>query len=964
MRNWILLFYLFISCVVSISGQELSSPRRPVIPMLKDGSVAAYVLFTQPKQTRGLALAAPEGSGVQGDVFMGHRGAMPADDSQDKALYFQTAADEVVLATGTFYLTIEYSDRGQGSIEVDYQKQIDETKTEIQTERIFLRNSALWQQHTFLLRDAILNRGFVGDSDFRIRCPGVAMRAVWLSRMPPANPPRAVLQQMFRQPEIVAPTGYEFGIFLQESLQGEIWRDAEVMKKKVKLYKAWGAQYLVDTINAASLGRESWGYDFSSYAKRVEQAASHGMVWTPRIVIGDLSRLPQSVGGRLQRAMGTHRESEGPMASVWDAQLPEIYAGILQDLRRQVFEKRLTRIVLSFAGDWGPLLLSSDNLQTVGWPDLWAGDPLAEANFREHLQRRYGRLNAVNAAWRTPFKNWNEATPKLESDANAARRADTRAWYRFGLSQMAAHLLKRLQGMFPGTQIVLEIGDEFDFGATDVRDFAELAARESCSLLMATSSANPTTLSMWQLLSSSCRRRGVQFGLRLTRKADENGMLGAMYALASERGNLFFFEEDDLAGENAWESYGKSVAQLRFTQPQRQLAVIFPRTSINEASLDEWERCVREMRELFAFDVIDELDLTGISSTQYPLIFVPWGNVWSSEAILAMENLARSGAALAARSDGAWRTPAGEVDFNERLFAAKLTRQGNAWGLEPRRTNLTPDDKTDPFVAAERRVIDLGAQSDAPFLAGDWGAPQNKAAASRYGFDFPSFRWLGERGQATLPIVPGRDYDLIVEGYIPKDNKCQLFVDGRQFGVIEGNGKFQFNQPLAGRWRPKRRDVAVTFRGQKWNPGEVLGATETFQVSLAVSRMALLPPGEELDAVENTAVMLREPDFTRQSLRGSWLREVGKGVTLLAPTDFMNDWVFLELLNNLAANPTLLSPRYSFSLPPDGKTNQVFVSPHAGGAVYLNLSDKPEAVGDRRMGTMRMIPAKSLYYSN
>ncbi len=54
--------------------------------------------------------------------------------------------------------------------------------------------------------------------------------------------------------------------------------------------------------------------------------------------------------------------------------------------------------------------------------------------------------------------------------------------------------------------------------------------------------------------------------------------------------------------------------------------------------------------------------------------------------------------------------------------------------------------------------------------------------------------------------------------------------------------------------------------------------------------------------------------------------------------------------------------RFRFLLPPDGQANRVFVSPHGGYSVYLNLSEEANEVGnDNRK---RTIPPLSIYYAN
>src|SRR5690606_32084506 len=94
--------------------------NRNFLPMLKDGSPAAFVRFPRPRQTHGLAMVNPENAGYISDVFQGFEGVMPAPGNPDNSLYFQTATDQLLVATGTFFVTIEYFDRGQGAVELEY----------------------------------------------------------------------------------------------------------------------------------------------------------------------------------------------------------------------------------------------------------------------------------------------------------------------------------------------------------------------------------------------------------------------------------------------------------------------------------------------------------------------------------------------------------------------------------------------------------------------------------------------------------------------------------------------------------------------------------------------------------------------------------------------------------------------------------------------------------------------------
>ncbi len=305
----------------------------------------------------------------------------------------------------------------------------------------------------------------------------------------------------------------------------------------------------------------------------------------------------------------------------------------------------------------------------------------------------------------------------------------------------------------------------------------------------------------------------------------------------------------------------------------------------------------------------------------------------------------------------------GDTSFNERLFAARVVQAGGVLRYELLR-DQTPLANPAAGLPPSREVLNLGTPGDDAFLSGQWGLPQNEAAAKRYGLPFNSFRWLGERGRVQLAVQPGQEYQLEIEGFLPKGKRAQVFINRRPFGEIEGSGPFQWNQALRGEWRPRQRDVEIMLRGQEWSTGEILGATQTFRVSMAVSRIGLVPVKESASrggAAEPVSPPV--PQIDRRQLRGSVLREVGRGFTLLAPGDRINDFVFREILTAIVADPAMVDPRFRFTLPPDGAPNGVYVKPLQTGSVYVNLGSEPVTVGGAYTNSRgRAIPPRTLLY--
>lgn len=934
-----------------------AQPGRAAVPMLKDGAPAAYVLFTRPKQVRGLAMFNPEGITVEEDVFAGFIGITPGADSQEKAFYFKAATGEITATTGSFYVTLQYFNEGRSAVELDYRRQIEgQPEPVVHTERFFLTGSRFWERHTFALENAILDGGFANETDFRVRLPDVYIRGVAISRVPPrggAGEPR------FFQPAAAAPPGYSISVFPGGDDGGGMWDNPERLETKAMLYKAWGAEAVIDTVRVSA--DDDGRPDFSAHSKRAEGLAALGLAWTPRFKIGDLSALPQAVAGSLQPAMGRERAGTGPMASLWDPGLVRAYAALFNELRGAV-PVRVDNLILSFAGDWGPLYLSSEQSETAGWPDVWTGDPLARRSLTQYLNNRYANTSALGSAWGVRVRGWEEALSAIRHGAPARAWTDLYEWYQGSLTQLAAAAVSAARGVFPRASIEIEIGDSFEYGATDFAAFAELAAQQNCPVVMVCQTPLPTESFAWQTLARKCRELNVPFGLRMTETASSAAVLGHLYSLASEGGTRFQFNEDALAAENAWTLYANALQTLGNAAPQRNLAVPLPRHSLFENGAEEFGSMIRSLRERVAFDIVDERDLGRISAADYPMLLVPMGNVWSAGALADIENLVRAGSALVVRTEEPWRDLSGNLEINERLFAGRIVRDGDRLRIEARGDEPAALSETDPHAPAASRTLELGAVGDEPYLSGKWSAPQGEAAAGRYGFNFDSFRWFRDRGIVTLPMIPGEEYNLSVEGFLPQGRDVDVHLNGRPFGRIEGKGLVRWSKPVTGEWRPREKDVQVILRGQEWSPGFVLGATERFRVTMAVGKIAMTPlrPGA---GVRNADTPPRAPEFRRELLRGTLMREVGRGVTLLAPESAANEWMFYELVSALAQRPRILDPRFRFSEPPDGERNRVYVSPLAGVNAYLNLNAEPVEVGGRFGPRRYAVPPHSIYYA-
>lgn len=954
MKRLISIFIILF--ITSIFAQAQGIPRKRVmLPMMKDGSPAAFVDFRQGKVTRGLALTKVEGVEYVRDLKAGFYGVMPAPQSSQAALFVQAATDQIVQTTGTFFISVQFFDEGKGAIELDYLARGPDQTVDMQTQRVFLGDSGMWQAHTFTLSGAIFDHSLPGEADFIIRNPNILIRTITLTRVP-LGKTRQSISSRFRQDQMQLPPGFLFGVYPNTTQSGNLWKEDKVLREKAKLYNAWGAPQVVDTIDVGKTFLRQRYYDFSNYAERVEKLALNELTWIPRYKIGDIRYIPMNVVDALQRAQGIEDDQEGPMISLWDPRMITAYSAIISDMHKYIPSIKIPYMILSFAGDWGPLLHSSEE-SSNGWPDLWAGDPLAIRSYHDFLQQKYGGLHGLRTAWRTELAGWSEVQPSLMDDASVQKQLDTTQWLQNSLTEVAEQIINNVRSIYPRTKLIIEIGDEFTLSGTDVSAFVELAQANNASLVMISKRSLPTTTSSWLLFSSSCRQANVPYGLRILETPGREDMLGALYSIASDGGSLLFYNEDALAAPGTWDLYSDTLRRFQNSPPLRRIAMVYPELSLMVESPVQFDRMVGELRERFAYDMVAPADLESVHSKDYPILIAPWGYLWTQETITHLERLVRGGSALLVWTDQMWRTLEGDIEFNERLFAAQLERENGQWVLKPRGSKSNP--AAQQMQVSNQWNLHIGARGDSAFLSGQWGIPQSQAAAQHYGFRFDSFRFMGRSASVTIPrIEAGKLYDLVVEGFLPKGESFRVLVGNRYFDSIEGQGEFQWTRQI----RPRQGDVEIGFRGDTWSTGHVLGATQTHRVGMAVSRVALLPPNsQQMD--EPIEAPNRNVAFDRSSLRETWLREVGQGITFLALAQYTNEWVFTELLDTVVTDPTILDAHYRFSFPPDGERNGILASQLEGMAVYLNTRHTPAEITDRS-GRLRpiLLPPSSVTY--
>ena len=162
-------------------------------------------------------------------------------------------------------------------------------------------------------------------------------------------------------------------------------------------------------------GQWFWGYD-KEVERSLERAGfdycAEPWVWQPP----DWYATAHGLGG-------------GPL-SIWNPDLDrfnqEVYSGLKEN-----FPDRIKSICAGIHGDSGEAAFPMGLSDSSGrYADFWVGDAFARADFKSGMLKKYGSLDALNAAWRTAFSSESDiAYPKLDGSDGRRYVVDFVDWY-------------------------------------------------------------------------------------------------------------------------------------------------------------------------------------------------------------------------------------------------------------------------------------------------------------------------------------------------------------------------------------------------------------------------------------------------------------------------------------------------------------------------------------------------------
>lgn len=363
--------------------------------------------------------------------------------------FYTRAAYEISLAsapTGKVWLVLEFLDRGYGLISIS--PGVGEKKQG----GVARVNSGGIRRAVFEY-DALLANS--------VRVEGLdCLHAVMLTDQEPKHEPAPLVEPelKFSVPsERVTSAG-------GDSANPDLVADALAgLRNQLPLVRAIGFNGVETYVRWGWVERTPGKYDWSYYDAILNEIEQHGLQWFPMLLAGSGYALPEwlydstnNVGFKcLEHGLAHDTQTifqpfQREYASRFIAEFGKHYRD----------RKSLLGIRLGPSGDYGeaqypakgPGYKFRQNHHThIGY---WAGDDLAQADFRQHLSKQYGEIARLNSVWDSRYASFAQINTFLPETAVARRkRLDFANWYMGAMSEWCEQWAIWARAALPNTVI-------------------------------------------------------------------------------------------------------------------------------------------------------------------------------------------------------------------------------------------------------------------------------------------------------------------------------------------------------------------------------------------------------------------------------------------------------------------------------------------------------------------------------
>ena len=803
------------------------------------------------------------------------------------SLYLYVAIDHPAYQQGPvdLYVSAEVFDDGVARLSIQYDGAAE--RPNIGTYYTAVENTYLlvgskrWRTLHFFLPKARLGHGQNNGADFRFCAPGVAFRTITVSVTRPEN---------FTATQTLDAEALQ-SVAVTRGPGMELTYGSDANEADAALFKALSVSSVESYVDWAGVEPVQNQWDWSIWDKQVATLQKAGLKWVPFLIAGPAYATPlwfqHAADAQVYRCLEHGKESR--VQSLFNPALrPQIERFLRAFAERYRDTGVIESVLLGVTGIYGESIypagpeggwtarLTGEYHNHHGW---WAGDAFAVKAFRATMEKKYGRIKRLNAAWGTPYASFDEVATFLPDHApNDRARADFVEWYQASMTEWAAFWVKSCRAVFPKTEIYLCTGgDGSPFLGADFTEQTAAIARYNAGVRITNEGSDyGNNFSVTREVATATRHYKTFCGFEPASQVNATGVVARIYnATASGARQLHDYIPNTLGqGAAALNSFRTNAVWLTPRQPRVPVALYLSRETwaLEQEAVDRTLTLSRTLRDVTDLDFVTRRSLADNHLRDYRALVLSASSVLEPASADAIERWVRKGGTLVAT------TRPGET-LGSRLY------DQTAW-----RTRLFAETPVDSALlkpiltgaAPAHWLLAIGSREDEAWLTGDWNGREHGREWREIAG--ATMRWSGAHPGVWLPVTPGAAHTLRLSlsapGQALSTTGIVVTVNGHDVGRITKTGRqtctFALPTDFIGTHPVARLDLAVTA----WNPAvREPGNRDTRDLGISVHQIEVIRAGSEHTAATSATLQM----VVDQTQLATHVRSVGKGRTVFLP---------------------------------------------------------------------------------
>ncbi|MBR4749404.1 MAG: family 14 glycosylhydrolase [Abditibacteriota bacterium] len=370
---------------------------------------------------------------------------------------------------------------------------------------------------------------------------------------------------------------------------------------KAPVYRRQKVDVVQSYITWGGIEKSTGEYDWTYWDRQAELLREWGFKLQAFIAAGPSCATPawylaspEHVG-----AVCLEHGEETKIESVWNTAIDSHIRSFLEAFYAR-YRDILYSVEFGISGDfgetiypyWGVPWTFAVNGDYHTHPGYWCGDPLARRDFAASMQKKYGSVSRLNAAWHTDFASFDEELMPFEDEKSKdayfdALTPETRRrwydlvdWYRDSMERLASRWLDISDGIFTDTPVYLAVGGHSspEQGCL-FSHIAKLAAQRGAGVRITNEMSEYTfNVTGNRYMSDSCRLYGAPCGFEPGDKVDVNGVTARVFGAATCGVKQYFdFDHNGLASQEYMDRQLELLPYLnKGYKPIRNVALWYP----------------------------------------------------------------------------------------------------------------------------------------------------------------------------------------------------------------------------------------------------------------------------------------------------------------------------------------------------------------------------------------------------